>query len=146
MSATEASIPKSLAEAARFLLLCSAVCCATLPAISVVRDGRPGMTQDLWKPWKLYNLTAKYNDKNNFGTNPHVALSEVRLAVPRCRHSSAYSASLSYPVFPSLPGGTDVREIAGMSSALLHTPLCPHAMSIGEVLVRTWDNLDNFSS
>lgn len=94
MSATEASVPKSLAEAARFLLLC-----ATLPTISVVRDGRPGMTQDLREPWKLYNLTAKYNDRNNSGTNPHVALSEVRLAVPRCRRSAAYSASLSYLVF-----------------------------------------------
>jgi hypothetical protein len=99
MSATEASIPKSLAEAARFLLLCGAVCCATLPTISVVRDGRPGMTQDLREPWKLYNLTAKYNDRNNSGTNPHVALFEVRLAVPRCRRSAAYSARLSYLVF-----------------------------------------------
>jgi hypothetical protein len=56
------------------------------------------MTQDFAGAVDGDNLIAKYNDKNNSGTSPHVALFEVSLAVLRHKRSAAYSASLSYLV------------------------------------------------
>jgi len=102
------------------------------------------MTQDFAGAVDGDNLTAKYNDKNNFGTSPYVALFEVSLAVTRHKRSAAYSASLSYLVVrpPSLPGGTDMRDCRDAFCASAHPAVstCNVDRTLQGVLMRTLPN------
>ena len=93
-----------LAEAARFLLLrnfASDQRCTRRLALDDA--GFAGAVEG-------YNLTAKYNDKNNSGTIATPCSLYSVFSRPKAQTVGCVSYEVKLPGLPSLPGGTDMRD------------------------------------